>query len=106
MANITTPEIVNFLSEVIRPLSEALVTLDLNSQLASTRFDLVQTHPDWVAALATDVVFDGRPELPAILKSDAEQFMAIIAGLLTQMGTGTVRTRMRKPNVRVLRKTI
>lgn len=107
MADITNPEAVRFVNEVIRPLAEAFEALDANAQIAKDRY--TSTFAPLVSGNAgTDAVDDGRTAegVSRLTLADVQNFATQVNTFVAQMDQSGVRDVIRKPGVRLVKASI
>ncbi len=103
MPDITAPEIVNFVSERIRPMAERLVGDEyLTDDHLVSWFGEISTHAEWVAAGNDDVVIEGNASDSDLTKGEITSFVTQMLALQTQWNGGGVAAVIHRPAVRSL----
>ena len=103
MANITEPDVIDYVNRVIRPIADRMIGLNATIDIeASTWFATVS--PALSGAAGADVVMDGS-ELDGrtqLTKDDVVSFVTQMLAFQTQLDGGGVFDVINKPKVNVL----
>lgn len=107
MADITDPQAVRFVDEIIRPLAEAFEALDANAQIAKDRYTS-EFAPLVSGNTGTDAIDDGRAAegVSRLTLADIQNFATQVNAFVAQMDNAGVRDVIRKPGVRRIKASI